>query len=112
MYKLLGTEPALKRLEKPTGDVARVPPFNEEEFLVAPDFKAPVPLLAASTGSRPRAGGPRRCSKARQLRRGLDGDHAVLGFATGLGPLKFAQGRKPCWPRKCESVFGDFQGHN
>ncbi len=102
LYQLLGTEPASKRLETPTGDIARVPPFNEEEFLLCPDFKPPVPLLPASIGGRPR--GWRMApllEKPGEFGVRLDGTQAVLGFASGTGALAFPPAPRLCRPRRC-----------
>jgi hypothetical protein len=53
LYKLLGTEPATRDRCPSTGDVARVPPFDDRKLLNA-DFAAAVPLYPADGPSRPR----------------------------------------------------------
>lgn len=52
--KLLGDEPATVKRMKPTGDVRRVAPFDESQWLIANEFEPPVPLMDAKMGSRPR----------------------------------------------------------
>jgi hypothetical protein len=106
LFKLLGTEPATKQRVAPTGDVARVPPYDESAFLIAPDFKPPVPLLAATTGSRPR--GWRATPLLTQpgdfgVR--LDGEMAVLGFASGTAALKVPQGTLALLAQEVRSPF-------
>jgi len=54
IYKLLGTEPATEQRVTPTGDLNRVPPYDENELLLAPTFTSPVPITAADAPSRPR----------------------------------------------------------
>jgi len=106
LYKLLGTEPSVKRLDTPTGDVARVPPFNEEELLVAPEFKVPVQLLLASAGARPRGWrATPLLEKAGAFGVRLEGEKAVLGFATGTEVMKIAQGAQALLAQEVRSPF-------
>ena len=51
LYKLLGVEPATRERCECTGDLARVPPFDEKELLLDPGFVAPAPLGAADAAA-------------------------------------------------------------
>jgi len=54
IYTLLGNEPATTARTMPTGDLARVPPFDPNRLLVDPTFAARQPLTAVSAPSRPK----------------------------------------------------------
>ncbi|MGE3804246.1 MAG: DUF1501 domain-containing protein [Gemmataceae bacterium] len=54
IYKMLGIEPATSERVASTGDVARVPIYNEDERLVAASFERPVSIQPVSAAARPR----------------------------------------------------------
>ena len=54
LYKLLGIEPATRERCTCTGDVNRVPAFDEQQLLIDPDFTASAPLMPADGPARPR----------------------------------------------------------
>jgi hypothetical protein len=54
LYKLLGTEPATSDRCICTGDVARVPVFDEQQILLEGDFASTSALIAADGPARPR----------------------------------------------------------
>ncbi|HZL88528.1 MAG TPA: DUF1501 domain-containing protein [Pirellulaceae bacterium] len=54
LTKLLGTEPATSARCRCTGDVARVPPFDEKQILLDGGFSAAAPLAPADGPARPR----------------------------------------------------------
>jgi hypothetical protein len=54
LYKLLGVEPATRDRCECTGEVARVPFFDESELLLDPAFTGPAPLAPADGPARPR----------------------------------------------------------
>jgi hypothetical protein len=108
LFKLLGTEPATSKRTPPTGDLARVPPFDESAWLIAPAFKQPLTLLPASTGGRPR--GWRAVPLLDAPKEGefgvrLDGERAVLGFASGTKALAIAQGTQAMLAQEVRSPF-------
>ena len=84
LFKLLGTEPATRQRQAPSGDVLRVPPFDEEGWLLAPDFPAGTQLLPAAQGGRPRGWrGTLSVGSGANHSLGvrLEPGQAVLGFA-------------------------------
>jgi hypothetical protein len=54
LWKLLGSEPATSERVAPTGDVARVPPFDPTRYLVRTDFAEQEPLKPITEPSRPK----------------------------------------------------------
>lgn len=54
LYKLLGTEPAARKLIQSTGDVARVPPFDPTITLVETGFSGTEPVKPTNFASRPK----------------------------------------------------------
>jgi hypothetical protein len=82
LYKLLGTEPATRERIASAGDPARVPPFDETQWLLSPDFKPPLSLLPASSPARPRGwrADPLMQDKPGAFGVWLDGDNAMLGI--------------------------------
>jgi hypothetical protein len=113
LHKLLGTEPATRARQQPTGDVARVPPFNEEDWLIAPTFKPPVPIRTASEGGRPR--GWRATTLLTDKTTGqfgvrLDGEMAALGIATGKAAVKIPEKSQALLAQEIRSPFaGTFE---
>lgn len=106
LYKLLGAEPATKQRTEPTGDVARVPPFDEEAWLLAPDFQPPLTLLPATTPGRPRGWrATPLLDKMGEFGVRLDGAQAVLGFTSSKEALKIAQGTQALLAQEVRSPF-------
>jgi hypothetical protein len=108
LYKLLGTEPATKQRQPSTGDVSRVPPFNEDEFLLDPAFDHPVTLVPASQGGRPR--GWRAAPLLEHGQEGqpgvrLDGEWAALGFAEATAARKINPGTQVLLAQEVRSPF-------
>jgi hypothetical protein len=108
LYKLLGTEPAtLQRIES-TGDIRRVPPFDESQWLVAPDFRAPVPLKPASEPSRPRGWRAKPLVGGEEDGLGvcLRGEQMALGFRTSKDKgLTIRQGEQAILAQEVRSPF-------
>lgn len=113
LYKLLGTEPATRLRQEPTGDVRRVPPFNETEWLLAPDFQPPAPIQPASVAGRPRGwrAAPLLSDKeVGQFGVRLDGAQAVLGLAAGSSAVRCPEKALALLAQEVRSPFaGKFQ---
>ena len=54
IWELLGTRPATDQRCPSTGDMSRVPPFDEERILANTDFSGTTPVLPAKNPSRPK----------------------------------------------------------
>ena len=54
IWELLGTRPATDQRLPTTGDVTRVPPFDEKRILANNDFSGVKPILPAASPSRPK----------------------------------------------------------
>ncbi len=54
IWELLGTRPATDHRLPSTGDVTRVPPFDEKRILANNDFSGVTPILPAASPSRPK----------------------------------------------------------
>ena len=54
IWELLGTRPATDQRLQSTGDVTRVPPFDETRILANTDFSGTIPVLPAKSPSRPK----------------------------------------------------------
>jgi hypothetical protein len=54
IWELLGTQPATDHRLPSTGDVTRVPPFDEKRILANNDFSGVTPILPAASPSRPK----------------------------------------------------------
>ena len=54
IWELLGSRPATDQRIQSTGDVTRVPPFDEARILANTDFSGVTPVLPAKTPSRPK----------------------------------------------------------
>lgn len=116
IYTLLGSEPATAARTTPTGDVARVPPFDPERLLVDPVFAANEPLTDADAPSRPKGwrAAPQMLNPEEDqfgLRvlpaAGLVPRHVAIGFnlATGNSPLSFVQGAHAMLAQEVRSPF-------
>jgi hypothetical protein len=108
LYKLLGTEPATNARQECTGDVNRVPPFNEEDWLVNPAFKDPVEVRPASEGGRPRGwrASPLIDDKSvGQFGVRIENGQAVLGFAASNAELKIAEKAQALLAQEIRSPF-------
>src|SRR5262249_53141823 len=91
LYKLLGTQPATLQRHPSTGDVSRVPPFDEDAWLLAPEFQPPVPIQPATVGGRPRGWRATPLlseEEVGQFGARLDGAQTALGIATGTAAVK------------------------
>ena len=125
LYKLLGLEPATSQRAPCTGDVARVPAFDERLLLVNDDFSRDTPLLPAAAPVRPKGwkGLPRTGVDAgapagwgvgyspplAQIGAPFDRRHATLGFdrPADASPAKLAKGNVALL---CQEVRSPFAG--
>lgn len=116
IYALLGSAPATAARTAPTGDAARVPPFDPERLLVDQVFAAKGPLTDADAPSRPKGwrAGPAILSEdedAFGLRVMAASEsaaqHVAIGFnlATGASPLSFTQGEHALLAQEVRSPF-------
>jgi len=98
LYKLLGTEPAARKLTKSTGDLARVPAFDPTITLMQTGFAGDTPVKPVNSPSRPKGwrGAPLIRDTAEafglkqvegQLAMGLHGQHDVSLESTAFALL-------------------------
>ena len=102
IFKVLGTEPATRERREATGDIARVPPYDDS-LLLNTDFSVPVPLRTIAEGSRPKGwrGTPLlagdaddrfglRLIEADRAIPGQEKRRAAIGFGMGAGRTSLA----------------------
>ena len=119
LHRLIGSEPATHERAVPTGDIARVPPFDPARLLSNYRFAGRSVLKPADAPSRPKGWrafpeivtgrshglGVRLCSP--QEVPGIALPHAAIGFsrAAGSDALEVAQGAKAYLAQEVRSPF-------
>jgi hypothetical protein len=107
VYRLLGTEPATTRRVAATGDLARVPPYDDR-LLTYNGFDHEVPLRPIDQGPRPLGWRATPILSGGQVGIGVrlsEQKQAMLGFATGEAAIEIAAGQAALLAQEVRSPF-------
>jgi hypothetical protein len=106
VYRLLGTEPATTRRVTATGEISRVPPYDDR-LLTYNTFEHDEPLKAVDQGPRPLGWRATPILTDKQVGLGvrLGKPHATIGFSTGRDAVEIPAGASALLAQEVRSPF-------